>query len=71
MRNCKTPMMVEAQSADCAAIHDMKKGPSPYPPGACTPLKIGRGPPCDEAVTIVGEYTPFGGRRKENDNNHR
>jgi hypothetical protein len=49
------PKLVEGQSADYAAIHDARKGPSTYPPGACTPPKRGRGPPSGVAVTIVGE----------------
>jgi hypothetical protein len=40
MRNCKTPKLVEGQSADYAVIHDVRKG---------------RGPPSGGAVTIVGE----------------
>jgi hypothetical protein len=61
LRNCKTPKMMEGQCADYAAIHAAKRGPSPYPPGACTPLKRGRDPPCGEAVTIVGGC-PYTGR---------
>jgi hypothetical protein len=50
------PKLVEGQSADYAAIHDAKKGHSPYPPDACTPPKRGRGPPSGVTVTIVEEY---------------
>jgi hypothetical protein len=55
MRNYKTPNMVEGQSEDYAAIHATKRGLLQYPPGAYTPPKGGHGPPCGEAVTIVGE----------------
>jgi hypothetical protein len=43
---------MEGRSEDYAAIHALKTGISPYPPDACTPTKIGRGPPCGEAATI-------------------
>jgi hypothetical protein len=61
LKNCNTPKMMEGQCADYAAIHATKRGPSPYPPGACTPLKRGRDPPCGEAVTIIGGC-PYTGR---------
>jgi hypothetical protein len=53
LRNCKTPKMMEGQYVNYAAIHAAKRGPSPYPPAVCTPLRRGRDPPCGEAVTIV------------------
>jgi hypothetical protein len=37
MRNCKTPMVVEVQPVDYAAICVEKIGPSPYPRDTCTP----------------------------------
>jgi hypothetical protein len=55
MRNCKTPKLAEGKSIDNAAIHAARRGISLYPPGVYTPPKIDRGPPCDEAVTIVRE----------------
>jgi hypothetical protein len=55
MRNSKTLKLTEGQSVDYAAIHAPRRGISPYPLGAYTPPIIYRGPPCDEAMTIVGE----------------
>jgi hypothetical protein len=53
--------MIEGQYADYAAIHTAERGPSLDPPGVCTPLKRGRDPPYEEAVTIVGGC-PYTGR---------
>jgi hypothetical protein len=49
------PKLLEGQSTDYAAILDAGKGPSPYPPDACTPPKRGRGRPSGVPVTIDGE----------------
>jgi hypothetical protein len=55
MRNWKMPKLAEGQSADYAAIHDVRKGLLLYPPGAYTPPKRDHGPPGAIAVTIIGE----------------
>jgi hypothetical protein len=57
MRKCKKSKLAEGQSINYVAIHIVKRGLSPYPPGAYTPLKRDRGPQCDEIVTINGECT--------------
>jgi hypothetical protein len=56
MRNYKTPKLAEGQSVKYTVIHVAKRGISPYPLGVYTPPKIDRGPPCGEAVIIVGEF---------------
>jgi hypothetical protein len=57
MRNCKPSELVEGQSINYVAIYIAKRGLLSYPPGAYTPPKKDRGPPCDKVVTIDRECT--------------